>query len=102
MDGSRENYTFTFYHIEGGSQLTGTQLFTNTAFVLLLFIKVAVVMFCRPITLCLLKCIIENIRVAEGRKYFPQGPTCGPLVAKRGLLLVEATDRSASTHRLKM
>ena len=30
-------------------------------------------MFSRPIILCSLTCITENIQVTEGRKQFPQG-----------------------------
>jgi hypothetical protein len=34
-------------------------------------------MFCRPIILCLLNCIIEIIQVTEGHKHFPRGPHVG-------------------------
>jgi hypothetical protein len=56
-----------------GTELTRRPLVTNTIFVLLLFVKAAI-LFCKPIILCLLYCITEIIQVPGGSKQFPRGP----------------------------
>jgi len=48
-------------------------LLANT-FILLLFIKAAVLVFVDQLYYVCLNCITENIQVSEGHKYFPLKP----------------------------